>query len=276
MMSCLGKLHAYVSSLRDPRTTNWSFHTDARFVFPVLLGYVYLVKVGGPRWMQNREPFDVRRAILVYNAATAVVNGYFCVQYLRHSFLSGGYSLFCQGIDYESGVEEVHTATILELNWWYTWVRIADFADTFFFLARKKYSQISYLHVVHHFLVVFNSWLFISFGSDGQPLLGLCMNPFVHVVMYSYYFLAALGPSVRKYLSWKRYLTQLQIAQFVVLTAHMAIPLFYDCGYPRPLALIGAAQGLLGLALFINFYAKTYVSPSKRLGKNSRQKVKDL
>ena len=37
------------------------------------------------------------------------------------------------------------------------------------------------------------------------------MNSFVHVVMYTYYGVSALGPAVQKYLWWKRYLTRLQL-----------------------------------------------------------------
>lgn len=39
-----------------------------------------------------------------------------------------------------------------------------------------------------------------------------CMlNSLVHTIMYSYYGLAALGPSVQKYLWWKRYITMIQL-----------------------------------------------------------------
>ena len=38
-----------------------------------------------------------------------------------------------------------------------------------------------------------------------------CINCFVHIIMYSYYFLAGLGPSVQKYLWWKKYVTVLQL-----------------------------------------------------------------
>lgn len=41
-------------------------------------------------------------------------------------------------------------------------------------------------------------------------LIGL-INSLVHVVMYLYYGLAAVGPSMSKYLWWKRYLTSLQL-----------------------------------------------------------------
>lgn len=46
-------------------------------------------------------------------------------------------------------------------------------------------------------------------------LIGL-INSLVHVVMYLYYGLAALGPSMAKYLWWKRYLTSLQLVSIRV------------------------------------------------------------
>lgn len=33
------------------------------------------------------------------------------------------------------------------------------------------------------------------------------LNTFVHIIMYTYYMLAAMGPKVQKYLWWKKYLT---------------------------------------------------------------------
>lgn len=37
------------------------------------------------------------------------------------------------------------------------------------------------------------------------------INSSVHVIMYLYYALAAMGPAVAKYLWWKRYLTMVQL-----------------------------------------------------------------
>ena len=37
------------------------------------------------------------------------------------------------------------------------------------------------------------------------------LNSFIHVVMYTYYGLAALGPQYQKYLWWKKYMTTMQI-----------------------------------------------------------------
>jgi hypothetical protein len=37
------------------------------------------------------------------------------------------------------------------------------------------------------------------------------LNSFVHVVMYTYYLIAALGPRFQKYLWWKKYMTWIQL-----------------------------------------------------------------
>lgn len=40
---------------------------------------------------------------------------------------------------------------------------------------------------------------------------GPALNSFIHVVMYTYYGLAGLGPHMQKYLWWKKYLTWMQL-----------------------------------------------------------------
>ncbi|KAK8778167.1 hypothetical protein V5799_020492 [Amblyomma americanum] len=248
-------LYRYVWSFRDTRIDGWGLVTEGRFILPLLVAYVYAAKIGGPRWMKDRKPYGLRYAILAYNIATAVANAYFFYRYARLTYFGGGYSFLCQGIS--RGTDEQSLA-ILTLSYWYLYVRIADFLDTFFFVARKKFSQVSALHVIHHTLVVFSGWLWLNFSNDGQILLGLLINQAVHVIMYMYYFLAALGPVTHPYLWWKKYLTTLQIIQFIVVLGHITIPIFYDCGYPKTLAFLAIAQLLLGLVLFINFYVQTY------------------
>lgn len=248
---------------RDPRVKDWGVITDARFMFPLLAAYVYFVKIGGPRWMKNRPAFELRLPILLYNLFMVVANALFVAKFLKHSYIGGGYSFFCQGIDY-TAVDE-NTLTLLKTAWWYAFVRIGDFLDTIFFVLRKKNSHVTFLHVVHHFIVVFDCWIWINYGHDGQVILGVCVNASVHVIMYAYYFLAALGPEVRKHLWWKRYLTRIQIFQMVFVVLHMQIPLFYDCGYPRAFCITEIVQLCMGIALFINFYLKTYKSHSGKV-----------
>ena len=47
---------------------------------------------------------------------------------------------------------------------------------------------------------------------------GATCNSFVHVIMYAYYGLSAIGPQMRPYLWWKRYITKLQLVSKFVST----------------------------------------------------------
>lgn len=218
--------------------------------------------------MKNRKPISrLKPIILVYNGAMVAFSAYFCYGFARRSYLGGGYNLLCQGINFEA--RDKATLELLDFCWWYLWVRVADFLDTVFFVLRRKDSHVSFLHVGHHCLVVFDGWYGLGYGADGQILLGLCLNSFVHVIMYSYYFLSLLGSCVQKYLWWKRYLTQVQIGQFFVLMAHGVIPLFIDCGYPRLHILLGIPQGVFFISMFLNFYWKAY---RQRITKQSKKR----
>lgn len=47
--------------------------------------------------------------------------------------------------------------------------------------------------------------------SGGQGTFHALLNCVVHVIMYTYYGLTALGPNYQKYLWWKKYLTTIQL-----------------------------------------------------------------
>merc|ERR1712106_397508 len=76
----------------------------------------------------------------------------------------------------------------------------------------------------------------------------------VHVVMYFYYLMSSMGPEVQKYLWWKRYITSMQLLQFVTFSIHGSLPLFIECNYPK---------GAVFFTLFTNFYIKSYSQKDK-------------
>ncbi|KAM7292314.1 elongation of very long chain fatty acids protein AAEL008004 [Ixodes scapularis] len=258
---------------RDPRTSEWALAGNKPFLVTLLVGYVYLVRYGGPRFMKTRKPYEnLKPLILVYNFSMVLVNGYFFFCFLTGSYLGGGYNIICQGINYEAS--DRATMEVLELYWWYHWLRIADFLDTIFFVLRKKDTHVSLLHVGHHVLVVFNCWYGLAYGSDGQVTLTVVLNCFVHVVMYSYYFLSLLGPAIRPYLWWKRYLTGLQLVQFVVMFLHITIPVFNDCGYPKFHSVIIVCEAAFFFTMFARFYKKAYTHGRNSLRKSVKDKAK--
>ena len=88
--------------------------------------------------------------------------------------------------------------------------------------------------------------------------------------MYGYYALAALGPQMRPYLWWKRYLTQLQIAQFVFMAVHGIYFLVRQQGYAPFFVGNYMLQASIYIILFSRFYFKTYdIKHSKEMAKNA-------
>ena len=86
------------------------------------------------------------------------------------------------------------------------------------------------------------------------------VQPFIHVVMYSYYAMALMGVAV----PWKKYITQLQLLQFVVVFCHAVYVLLYTkCLKILPYSQICSVMANM-LVLFGNFYAKSYRKASSK------------
>lgn len=90
----------------------------------------------------------------------------------------------------------------------------------------------------------------------------MLLNTLVHVLMYSYYGLSALGPRMKKYLWWKKYLTQLQLAQFFIYGVYGILALPYAEGWPRDALWMAASQPPIFFVMFFDFYRKSYGSKS--------------
>lgn len=51
----------------------------------------------------------------------------------------------------------------------------------------------------------------MKFAPGGHSTFFAMLNAFVHIVMYFYYMIAAMGPEYQKYIWWKKYLTAFQM-----------------------------------------------------------------
>jgi elongation of very long chain fatty acids protein 4 len=87
--------------------------------------------------------------------------------------------------------------------------------DSVFFIVRKKENQLTFLHIYHHSTMFALWWIGVKYVAGGSSFLGAMFNCFVHVLMYAYYFLAALGPAYRRLLWWKKYLTIVQVSIYI-------------------------------------------------------------
>merc|ERR1712106_89194 len=145
-------------------------------------------------------------------------------------WLGGKYNWVCQPVDYSNSEDGLAAANIV---WWYFASKFTDFMDSFFFVLRKKNNQLTSLHVIHHAMMPMTSWIFLKFVGGGHSTFFMFLNMGVRVVMYFYYLMSSMGPEVQKYLWWKRYITSMQLLQFVTFSIHGSLPLFMDCNYPK-------------------------------------------
>nr|XP_024657401.1 elongation of very long chain fatty acids protein 4-like [Maylandia zebra] len=110
--------------------------------------------------------------------------------------------------------------------WRYFISKGIEYLDTVFFILRKKFNQVTFLHVYHHCSMFTLWWIGIKWVAGGQSFFGAHMNAMIHVLMYLYYSLASCGPKIQKYLWWKKYLTIIQMIQFHVTIGHTALSLY--------------------------------------------------
>ena len=129
---------------------------------------------------------------------------------------------------------------------------------------RKKYNQISVLHVVHHGVVPFSVWFGVRFVPGGHATFFGMLNSFVHIWMYLYYGIAAMGPQYQKFTWWKKYLTTLQMVQFVAFSYHTFQLLFIDCNFPKAFVWLIGMHGVVFFVLFFNFYRKSYTQSANK------------
>ncbi len=110
--------------------------------------------------------------------------------------------------------------------------------------------------MLHHFLTPIYGWFICRYYPGGNATFGAFLNFGVHTIMYSYYFLASLGPRYAGYLWWKRYLTTFQISVFVVSFSRSFVNLvgLAECGFPWQMDLLSVLMFALMFLLFAEFY----------------------
>ena len=91
--------------------------------------------------------------------------------------------------------------------------KLVEYCDTLFFILRKKFHNVNFVHVYHHASANVYIWGVATFVPTGTAFVPCFCNAVVHVAIYSYYLLSSLGPKYTKYLWWRNYLSLLQILQ---------------------------------------------------------------
>ncbi len=103
------------------------------------------------------EPLKIKNVMRLYNLICVALAGYVVVGVVRHKLVAPG-SFACNGMDVSSPTGK-KLAFVL---WVYYAQKYFEFLDTFFFILRKSWRQVSFLHLYHHSSITFVTAAFIT------------------------------------------------------------------------------------------------------------------
>lgn len=238
----------------DHRVDNWLLMSSYKPMITMIIVYCGVVSIG-PKLMTNRKPFQVASMMVAYNFLLAGINSFVCFQYI--SIIMKRKSPWICYVE-PSITTDVEDLKILATTHMLLLTKPLELFDTLFFILRKKENQLTFLHVYHHSATLAFGWAITRWIPNDITYLGCFLNAIIHVMMYCYYALSALGPSVQKYLWWKKYLTSLQIIQFVLgILIEIGI-IVTGCSANMWLHYVFILYVVSLLLLFSKFYQKTY------------------
>ncbi|XP_075971071.1 very long chain fatty acid elongase 7-like [Anticarsia gemmatalis] len=223
----------------------------------ILATYLMFVLKIGPDYMRERKPYKLQSIIAVYNV----------IQVFLSIFLvyACGRMLAMYGVIPKTCVMDTDYSRygIASGMHYYLMAKVSELLDTVFFVLRKKDRQLSFLHIYHHTLMIIVTWTALKYEPTIHLLFLGVVNSFIHVIMYAYYGLSSF-PAMSKYLWWKKYITSLQLVQFVMVMIQFAIAAATsECSPSIVLFTALSFNGFLFLYLFGKFYINNYRKKSK-------------
>ncbi|CAN8064342.1 unnamed protein product [Agarophyton chilense] len=243
--------------MRLPQSFEWKMAPFSSVVYPVCAIVVYLSLIFSlQKFMRSRPPVSLKVPTVVHNVflcalSVAMAMGVFA-EVLKTWFASSDATreVLCD----LSG-----SAMRGRMGWWMYIFYLSKFYelfDTVIMVLKKR--PLNFLHVYHHCVVLPLFYVYMSTNMVLQWIL-VVANSSVHVAMYYYYAMAAMGVKVW----WKKYITQAQIVQFIIdLTATWPYPFLYfsttGCSGSMRGWFFGQAVGLSFFKLFRDFYVRSY------------------
>ncbi|XP_050683397.1 elongation of very long chain fatty acids protein 7-like isoform X2 [Leptidea sinapis] len=219
----------------------------------ILAVYILFVLKIGPALMTKRKPYKLTLVMLLYNTFQVVLSVYMVKKYLSTLLDKGFAPTTCHMLD------NTERGPLIFGIWVYFAAKVTELLDTVFFVLRKKDNQVTFLHLYHHSVMMFGTWMYLKYWPSYTLYFIGFLNALVHVFMYMYYGLAALGPNVAKYIFWKKYLTRFQLIQFVCIILHYIVAVNRtECPPSKGVALFIGCNTAFFMFLFLNFYVKNY------------------
>jgi elongation of very long chain fatty acids protein 4 len=260
----------------DRVTKNWPLMSLGS-ALAVVFGYIIFVVIGTcflKVIYGSREPATFRGNVAakfkkepilllaaVYNLAQVLLCSYMMYAAINE-YIRSGYRLICNKFD----PSKTGMASVL---WIFYVSKAFDFMDTFFIVIRRKWRQLSFLHLYHHFSIFLVYWLNTSAGYDGDIYYTIVVNSFIHFVMYSYYEATTFNITVPRPL--KKMVTSMQRFQFVTMNIQAIYILVMGCSYPTRITWFYLLYIISLFALFTQFSTQEYREERPRSPKTTQE-----
>ncbi|PTU19713.1 hypothetical protein P175DRAFT_0440953 [Aspergillus ochraceoroseus IBT 24754] len=172
----------------------------------VSLASYYFVILGGRQLMKGFPAFKLQTPFIIHNFILTLISGgllvLFVEQMLPTLWKDGVFVAICHA----KGGWTDELVLLYYLNYL---TKYLELLDTVFLVLKKK--PLTFLHTYHHGATALLCYVELV-GQTSVSWVPITLNLTVHVVMYWYYFQSARGIRIW----WKRYITILQIIQFVI------------------------------------------------------------
>ncbi|KAF0684350.1 Aste57867_23663 [Aphanomyces stellatus] len=220
----------------------------------IALGYLAFVIVGTLVMKSGVPAFNTSALQFVYNPIQIALCSYMCIEAGIQAYRHNYSPMPCNAFDAKSPV-------MGNVMWLFYISKILDFMDTFFIIAGKKWKQLSFLHVYHHLTIFSIYWLNFRALYDGDVYLTIILNGFIHTIMYTYYFVSAHTKTIW----WKKYLTTMQLIQFVTMNVQAIMVISKECkGTPQNIAILYLVYIQSLFWLFMHFFITSYCTAPRK------------
>ncbi|NXI28422.1 ELOV6 protein, partial [Sterrhoptilus dennistouni] len=227
----------------------------------IIFSLIYLILIFGiQHFMKERRPFNLRAPLVLWSFSLTLFSFVAaCRIWKQMVFL-----LLTKGFKHSVCSRSFFVHPVPKL-WMYLFAvsKFVELGDTVFIVLRKK--KLIFVHWYHHLLTLILSWYAYKNMTVGMGW-NAALNLVIHCFTYSYYTVTALGIRVPRPLAMLLTTAQMvQMTGFVIIS--ILVVYWKDdkfCDFIWPEFLLSFSLYVTLLALFANFFRKTYLSGTKK------------
>ncbi|NXW67577.1 ELOV6 protein, partial [Hirundo rustica] len=226
-----------------------------------LFSAIYFILVFGiQHFMKERRPFNLRAPLTLWSFSLTVFSFIAaCRIWKQMVFL-----LLTKGFKQSVCSKSFYVHPVSKL-WIYLFVvsKLVEMGDTLFIVLRKK--KLIFVHWYHHLLTMILCWYGYKNMTIGMGW-NAALNLVIHTMTYFYYSLTAMGIRVPR--SIAMLVTTSQMVQMTIFLIINIFAAFWKddklCAGSWTMLSLSSGLYITLLALFSNFFMKTYLSSTQK------------